>query len=139
MILKQFQPLRPLLTGLWLIFGNKTDVGLSDNFVQLIKAHSLHTLFAVFEKNRNFQKIGKFRFSQKQQTMCANCASWWAEQNCDLGQHQFYFPKLAKVLSTAVGVDGIVFKIIIFDKMAVSQRWKIKIQPKCYPTFSWIF
>jgi len=35
--------------------GNKTDVGLSDNVVQLIKAHSLHTLFPVFEKKRNFQ------------------------------------------------------------------------------------
>jgi hypothetical protein len=34
-----------------LIFENKTDVGPSENVVQLIKAHSLHTLFAVFEKN----------------------------------------------------------------------------------------
>jgi len=36
---------------LCLIFENKTDVGLSDNVVQLIKAHSLHTLFAVLKKN----------------------------------------------------------------------------------------
>jgi len=42
------------ISGLCLIFKNKTDVGPSDNVVQLIKAHSLHTLFAVFEKNRNF-------------------------------------------------------------------------------------
>jgi hypothetical protein len=33
---------------------NKTYVGQCDNVVPLIKAHSLHTLFAVFEKNRNF-------------------------------------------------------------------------------------
>ncbi len=37
-------------------FKNKTDVGPGDNVVQLIKAHSLHTLFHVFEKNQNFQK-----------------------------------------------------------------------------------
>jgi hypothetical protein len=41
-------------TGLCLTFGNKADVGPGDKVVQLIKAHSLHTLFAVFEKNRNF-------------------------------------------------------------------------------------
>jgi hypothetical protein len=40
-----------------LILKNKTDVGSCENIVQLIKAHSLHTLFAVFEKNRNFEKI----------------------------------------------------------------------------------
>ncbi len=32
----------------------KTYVGLSDNVAQLIKAHSLHTFFAVFKKNQNF-------------------------------------------------------------------------------------
>ncbi len=36
---------------------NKTDAGPSDNVVQLIKAQSLHTLFAFFDKNRIFQKI----------------------------------------------------------------------------------
>jgi len=41
---------------LCLILKNKTDVGPCDNVVQLIKAHSLHTLFAVFEKNQNFEK-----------------------------------------------------------------------------------
>jgi hypothetical protein len=42
------------ILSLCLIFENKTDVGPGDNVVQLIKAHSLHTLFAVFEKNGNF-------------------------------------------------------------------------------------
>ncbi len=41
---------------LCLIFENETNVGPSDNVVQLIEAHSLHTLFAVFEKDQNFQK-----------------------------------------------------------------------------------
>ena len=40
--------------GLCLTFENETGVGPGDNLVQLIKAHSLHTSFAVFEKNRNF-------------------------------------------------------------------------------------
>ena len=60
------------------------------------------------------------------------------EEHDPLQSHQFYFPKLAKVLSTAVGVYGIVSNIIIFDKMAVSQGWKMKIQPKFNRTFSWI-
>jgi hypothetical protein len=42
------------ISGLCLIFKNKTDVGPSDNVVQLVKAHILHILFVVFEKNRNF-------------------------------------------------------------------------------------
>ncbi len=41
------------ILGLCLIFENKTDVDPGDNVVQLIKAHSLHILFADFEKNRN--------------------------------------------------------------------------------------
>jgi hypothetical protein len=45
------------IINLYRIFENKTDVGSGDNIIQLIKAHSLHTLFAVFGKNRNFQKI----------------------------------------------------------------------------------
>jgi len=45
-----FQAMRRILTGFydWLILENKTDTGPCDNFVQLIKAHCLHTLFAVF-------------------------------------------------------------------------------------------
>jgi hypothetical protein len=41
---------------LWLclILKNKTDVGPSDKVVQLIEAHSLHTLFAVFENHLIF-------------------------------------------------------------------------------------
>jgi hypothetical protein len=40
-----------------LFFENKTIAGSSDNVVQLAKAHSLHTLFAVFEKNEEFYHI----------------------------------------------------------------------------------
>jgi hypothetical protein len=36
---------------LCLILKSRTYVGLNDNVVQLIKAHSLHTLFTVLEKN----------------------------------------------------------------------------------------
>ncbi len=43
--------------GLFLNLENKTDVGPSDNLVQLIKAHSLHSLSAVFEINRNLKKM----------------------------------------------------------------------------------
>ena len=48
------------------IFENKTDVGPSDNVVQLIKAHSLHTSFAVFEKKLKFNK--NYRNFYKQMT-----------------------------------------------------------------------
>ena len=43
---------------LWLclIKKNKTDVGPSDIVIQLIKAHSLHTLFAIFEKKCQIKK-----------------------------------------------------------------------------------
>jgi len=47
-------------------------------------------------------KFRNFDFSQKLQTRYANCAPWWAEQLCHLGQHQFYFPKLDKVLMSKV-------------------------------------
>jgi len=51
---------------LCLILENKTDVNPSDKVFRLIKGHSLHTLFAVFEKNGNFQKnqaeMEKFQF-----------------------------------------------------------------------------
>jgi hypothetical protein len=36
-------------------FKNKANVGLGENVVQLIKAHSFCTLLAVFEKNRIVQ------------------------------------------------------------------------------------
>ena len=38
------------ISRLCLIFEKKTGVDPSDNVVQLIKAHSLHILFAIFEK-----------------------------------------------------------------------------------------
>jgi hypothetical protein len=41
-----------------LILENKTDVDPSDNVVQLIKAHSLHTLSAVSEKIEIFENLG---------------------------------------------------------------------------------
>jgi hypothetical protein len=85
---------------LWLclIFENKTDVGPGDNVVQLIKAHSLHTLFAVFEKIRYFQKLDK---------VIKFCQSRWISS-----------------------------QTIVFDKIIVSQRRQIEIQPKIYPIFS---
>jgi len=41
---------------LCLIFENETDVGPNDNVVQLIKAHSFHTLFVVFENFTIYKK-----------------------------------------------------------------------------------
>jgi hypothetical protein len=64
---------------------NKIHVGSGDNVVQHIKAHSLNTLFAVFEKNYNNKKSG---------VNGENCQ----ERTYHLSQHEFYFPKLDKVI-----------------------------------------
>ncbi len=42
--------------------------------------------------------FGNFDFFQKQETRCANCAPWRAEQHSHWGQYQFYFQKLDKVI-----------------------------------------
>jgi hypothetical protein len=66
---------------LWPTFKDKTGVGPSDNVVQLIKAHILHILFVVSEKDQDFQKIcatisiPKSRFfSETANNMCKMCA-----------------------------------------------------------------
>ena len=97
-----------MVLRLCLIFENKTEVGSSENVVQLIKAHSLHTLFAVFEKNRNWPILAwfcwKFRFFSKTANKVFKLCAWTSWTTLSLRPTSVYFPKLDKGLKFCQGL-----------------------------------
>jgi len=127
-----FQAMRRTLSfwRLCLIFENEIDVGPSDNVVQLIEAHSLHTLFAIFEKNRNFTIYTWFfwkfwSFSKTANKVCKLCASMsWT--TLSLGPTLVSFSKIRQSLQKLSKSSALLEKMHFFvtNKIISLHCWK---------------